>query len=55
MAAAQGHQEVFPNGDHLVMESGRRYEGTPGQSDYRVMQFERYAVRVESREARGTS
>jgi len=52
MAAANGHQEVFPNGDHfLVMENGRRYEGTPGQADYRVMQFERYAVRVESREA----
>ena len=54
MAAAQGHQETMPNGDHfLVLEGGRRYEGTPGQADYRVMQFERYAVRVEVREAQG--
>jgi len=54
MAAAQGHQETMPNGDRfMVMENGRRYEGTPGQADYRVMQFERYAVRVETREAQG--
>jgi len=54
MAAAQGHQQTMPNGDSfLVLENGRRYEGTPGQADYRVMQFERYAVRVEVREARG--
>jgi len=54
MAAAQGHQESMPNGDRfLVLENGRRYEGSPGQADYRVMQFERYAVRVETREAQG--
>ncbi len=54
MAAAQGRQEVMPNGDRfLVLENGRRYEGTPGQADYRVMQFERYAVRVETRESQG--
>lgn len=54
MAAAHGHQENMPNGDRfLVLENGRRYEGTPGQADYRVMQFERYAVRIESREAQG--
>ncbi|MFA7269358.1 MAG: LPS export ABC transporter permease LptF [Sterolibacterium sp.] len=54
MAAAHGHQETMPNGDRfLVLENGRRYEGTPGQADYRVMQFERYAVRIETREAQG--
>lgn len=54
MAAARGHKESMPNGDRfLVLENGRRYEGLPGQADYRVMQFERYAVRVESREAQG--
>lgn len=54
MAAAQGHQENMPNGDRfLVLENGRRYEGSPGQADYRVMEFERYAVRVETREAQG--
>lgn len=54
MAAAQGHEQTMPNGDRfLVLENGRRYEGTPGQADYRVMQFERYAVRVETSEAKG--
>ena len=54
MAAAQGHQETMPNGDRfLVLENGRRYEGTPGQADYRVMEFGRYAVRVETRESQG--
>ncbi len=54
MAAAQGHQELSPDGDRfLVLENGRRYEGTPGQTDYRVMEFDRYAVRVEVREVQG--
>ena len=54
MAAAQGSQVSMPNGDRfLVLENGRRYEGRPGQADFRIMQFERYAVRVETREAQG--
>ena len=45
-----GRVEKQPNGDDfLVMNNGRRYEGTPGQPDYRVMEFERYGVRIESR------
>ncbi len=56
MAAAQGSQVSEANGDRfLVLENGRRYEGRPGQADFRVMQFERYAVRVETREAQGIS
>lgn len=52
MAAAQGRQEVAANGDRfLVLENGRRYEGVAGQADYRMMQFERYAIRIEAREA----
>ena len=54
MAAALGHTEIMPNGDRfLVMDHGRRYEGTPGNPDYRVMEFGRYAVRIEPVEARG--
>ncbi len=54
MAAAQGRQQTMENGDRfLVLENGRRYEGAPGQADYRVMEFERYAVRVETRESQG--
>ncbi|HEY6895976.1 MAG TPA: LPS export ABC transporter permease LptF [Rhodocyclaceae bacterium] len=54
MAAAVGHTRTMDNGDRfLVMEKGRRYEGTPGSPDYRVMEFGRYSVRIESKEARG--
>jgi lipopolysaccharide export system permease protein len=54
MAAAQGHQETMSNGDRfVVLENGRRYEGTPGTAEYRVMEFERYALRIESKESRG--
>jgi lipopolysaccharide export system permease protein len=54
VAAAEGYTEVAANGDRfLVLEHGRRYEGTPGLPDYRVMEFERYGVRVETRENRG--
>lgn len=56
MAAAQGHTETMANGDRfLVMENGRRYEGTPGNPEYRVMEFQRYAVRIESAELRGVA
>jgi lipopolysaccharide export system permease protein len=54
VVAAEGHAEAAPSGDRfLVLERGRRYEGTPGAADYRVMEFERYGVRIETRESRG--
>jgi lipopolysaccharide export system permease protein len=54
MATAQGHTETMPNGDRfLVLDRGRRYEGTAGTAEYRVMEFDRYAVRIETKEARG--
>jgi lipopolysaccharide export system permease protein len=54
VAAAEGRTEVAANGDRfLVLENGRRYEGTPGAADYRVMEFHRYGFRVETRESRG--
>ena len=31
----------------LVLVNGTRYEGTPGLPDYRVIDFEKYAVRIE--------
>ena len=53
MVSKRGYKEVSANGDRfLVLRNGRRYDGTPGTSDYRVMDFERYAIRVEAREAR---
>jgi lipopolysaccharide export system permease protein len=36
------------NGDRfLVLNSGVRYDGAPGQGDYRMIVFERYAIRIE--------
>ncbi|MBM3366964.1 MAG: LPS export ABC transporter permease LptF [Betaproteobacteria bacterium] len=51
MMSARGFTEVAPSGDRfLVLAQGRRYEGTPGAADFRVMEFERYATRIETRE-----
>jgi lipopolysaccharide export system permease protein len=52
--AAKGHQETAGNGDRfMVLENGRRYEVEPGMPDFRVLEFERYAVRIETHEAQG--
>jgi len=48
----RGYTETAPNGDRfLVLEKGRRYEGEPGETEYRVMEFERYATRIEAKES----
>lgn len=54
IAAARGHTEQAPNGDRfVVLEHGHRYEGLPGDSEFRTMDFERYSIRIETRESRG--
>ena len=51
MVAQQGLQEIAPNGDRfLVLLNGRRYEGSPGQHDFKIVQFERYAMRINEAE-----
>jgi lipopolysaccharide export system permease protein len=46
-----GHTEVHPNGDRfVVLENGRRYDGEPGQPDFRIMEFARYGVKIQSRQ-----
>jgi lipopolysaccharide export system permease protein len=53
MTSEKGLTEVAPNGDRfLTLLSGRRYEGTPGEPDFRVMEFARYMVRIEAKEGR---
>jgi lipopolysaccharide export system permease protein len=48
MVARRGFQETAENGDRfLVLLNGRRYEGAPGTPEYRVYEFDRYAMRVE--------
>lgn len=54
VAAAQGHSEVAANGDKfIVLTQGRRYETVAGSSEYRIMEFERYAIRMETAESLG--
>lgn len=53
MVAKEGYQETAPNGDRfLVMLNGARYEGVPGRADFRIVEFERYAMRIEPAELR---
>jgi lipopolysaccharide export system permease protein len=52
--AKTGHLEEAKNGDRfIVLGEGRRYEGTPGTADYRVVEFDKLARRIEPAEARG--
>jgi lipopolysaccharide export system permease protein len=51
-----GHTETADNGDRfIVLEQGRRYEGAPGDAEYRVTEFDRYAARIETRESAAPS
>ncbi len=50
VVAAEGRIEESANGDRfLVLENGRRYENQPGMLESRTLEFDRYAVRLESR------
>jgi lipopolysaccharide export system permease protein len=54
MVSRRGYRETAANGDRfVVLLDGRRYDGIPGNMDFRVMDFERYALRIETREAQG--
>ena len=47
----RGYRESAENGDRfVVLLDGRRYEGVPGDLDFKVTDFQRYAMRVETRE-----
>lgn len=51
MVSQRGFRETSDTGDRfVVLLNGRRYDGTPGSPDYKVMDFERYALRIEPRE-----
>ena len=53
IVAHKGFVETAPNGDRfVVLLNGRRYEGTPGALDYKTVDFERYAIRIEPKEAK---
>lgn len=46
--ASQGYQEKDTESDDqlFVTSDGYRYEGTPGQNDYKIIQFKKYKVRI---------
>ncbi|MCW8887280.1 MAG: LPS export ABC transporter permease LptF [Motiliproteus sp.] len=48
VVAEKGRQYVDPDsGDRfLLLENGYRYEGVPGQADYRRIDFEQYGARI---------
>lgn len=51
IVASEGSRQKEKNGDHfLVLEKGRRYEGKPNTAEVSTTEFERYALRVESKE-----
>lgn len=48
VVAREGSHTELPDGSrYLVFKDGRRYEGTPGRLDYRVIEFERYWMRLD--------
>jgi lipopolysaccharide export system permease protein len=53
IVANRGYTELADNGDRfLVLVNGRRYVGVPGQADYDVARFDKYAVRIEQNESK---
>ena len=51
IVARSGFLQEMPNGDRfIVAQQGRRYEGTLDSPEYRIVDFERYGVRIEAGE-----
>jgi lipopolysaccharide export system permease protein len=52
ISAESGYQTIeSKSGDHfLVLVNGYRYQGMPGQADYRVSEFGEYALRIKEAE-----
>ncbi|HEX4045695.1 MAG TPA: LPS export ABC transporter permease LptF [Gammaproteobacteria bacterium] len=54
MRADEGYQikDADSGEPFFVMADGYRYEGAPGQNDYKIIQFKKYAVRIPQDETR---
>ncbi|MHA6494198.1 LPS export ABC transporter permease LptF [Pseudomonas borbori] len=45
LVAESGRQEIQPDGSrYLILQNGYRYDGNPGQADYRAIQYDTYGV-----------
>ena len=48
VVASEGAQRKMEDGTRfLVLSQGRRYEGEPGQAEYRMIRFDRYWIRLD--------
>jgi lipopolysaccharide export system permease protein len=48
--AKQGFIQNTPDGEkQLILETGRRYEGTPGNTDFRITEFDKYTVKLQDK------
>ena len=46
--ARRGYLHTTEQGErYLILEDGRRYDGQPGQANYRLVEFERYQVKID--------
>lgn len=54
--AREGYQSRVKNisDPFFVTLDGYRYEGTPGQNDYKIIQFKKYAIRIPQKDVRIT-
>lgn len=48
LSASRGYQETDPktHDRFVVAAQGYRYEGTPGEREYKIIQFDKYAIRL---------
>jgi lipopolysaccharide export system permease protein len=45
LVAEKGRQEIRPDGNrYLILDNGYRYDGNPGQADYRAIKYDTYGV-----------
>ncbi len=51
IAAKSGYQHIDDKTGqrYLILVNGTRYEGVPGQANFRIIQFEQHAVRIDTR------
>ncbi|MFC3609113.1 LPS export ABC transporter permease LptF [Stutzerimonas tarimensis] len=48
LVAQSGRQEIQPDGSrYLILENGYRYDGHPGDADYRVISYDTYGVLLQ--------
>lgn len=48
LVADKGRQEIQPDGSrYLILENGYRYDGNPGQADYRAIQYDTYGMLLQ--------